>query len=62
MLLKPLYLYANAVSEKYEKNIHLGVIHCIECGCCSYVCPSKLPLIDFIKQGKQKVLGLSESL
>ncbi len=28
---------------------------CIECGCCSYVCPSKRPLVQWIRLGKLKV-------
>ncbi len=28
---------------------------CIECGCCSYVCPSKRPLLQWIRLGKLKV-------
>ncbi|MEK6759708.1 MAG: electron transport complex subunit RsxC [Deltaproteobacteria bacterium] len=28
---------------------------CIECGCCSYVCPSKRPLLHWIRLGKLKV-------
>ncbi|MDP2689955.1 MAG: electron transport complex subunit RsxC [Deltaproteobacteria bacterium] len=29
-------------------------ISCIECGCCSYVCPSKRPLLQWIRIGKLK--------
>jgi len=28
---------------------------CIECGCCSYVCPSKRPLLQWVRIGKLKV-------
>ena len=28
---------------------------CIECGCCSFVCPSKRPLVEWIRVGKVKV-------
>jgi electron transport complex protein RnfC len=28
---------------------------CIECGCCSYTCPSFLPLVDYIRLAKQAV-------
>ncbi|MDO8427273.1 MAG: electron transport complex subunit RsxC [Deltaproteobacteria bacterium] len=30
-------------------------VSCIECGCCSYVCPSKRPLLQWIRIGKLKV-------
>jgi len=28
---------------------------CIECGCCSFVCPSKRPLVQWIRLGKLKL-------
>ena len=35
-----------------------GVMNCIECGCCSYSCPSSRPLLDYIRLGKSTVGGL----
>jgi len=32
-----------------------GGLSCIECGCCSYACPSKRPLLQWIRLGKLKV-------
>ncbi|SEM11917.1 electron transport complex protein RnfC [Syntrophus gentianae] len=31
-----------------------GVFDCFECGSCSFVCPSKRPLVQFIRLAKQK--------
>ena len=31
---------------------------CIECGCCLYSCPAYIPLLDIIRQGKVKVMGI----
>ncbi|MBI5237217.1 MAG: electron transport complex subunit RsxC [Deltaproteobacteria bacterium] len=31
-----------------------GGFSCIECGCCSYICPSKRPLLQWIRVGKFK--------
>lgn len=31
-----------------------GVFACIECGCCSYVCPARRPLVQWIRVGKTK--------
>jgi len=28
---------------------------CIECGCCSYVCPSHIPLVEYFQYGKALV-------
>lgn len=30
-------------------------VSCIECGCCSYACPAKRPLLQWIRLGKLKV-------
>ena len=30
-------------------------LSCIECGCCSYVCPAKRPLVHWIRVGKLKM-------
>ena len=29
-----------------------GVMNCLECGCCSYICPSDRPLLDGIRLTK----------
>lgn len=34
------------------------VTSCIECGCCQSTCPSYLPLLDYIRLGKQTVMGI----
>lgn len=33
----------------------LGAMNCIECGSCSYTCPSSRPILDFIKLGKRAI-------
>jgi electron transport complex protein RnfC len=30
------------------------LMDCVECGCCSYVCPSKRNIVHYIKQSKAK--------
>lgn len=32
-----------------------GGVSCIECGCCSFVCPAKRPLLQWIRVGKYRV-------
>ena len=34
------------------------ITDCIECGCCQYTCPAGLPLLDYIRLGKQTVMGI----
>ncbi len=33
----------------------LNATDCIECGCCSYVCPSHIPLVQLIKHAKRSI-------
>ena len=33
-----------------------NALDCIECGCCSYGCPSSIPLVQLIRFGKSEVL------
>jgi electron transport complex protein RnfC len=37
-----------------EDTAQFGVFECFECGCCAYVCPSKRPLVQFIRLAKMK--------
>jgi len=32
-------------------------LDCIECGCCSYICPAGIPLVQLIRMAKAKVLA-----
>jgi len=41
--------------EVAEKNY---ITDCIECGSCSYTCPANRPLLDYIRLGKGKVMGI----
>ncbi|MDO5522769.1 MAG: electron transport complex subunit RsxC [Bacteroidia bacterium] len=43
------------VWDRAEKN---RITDCIECGSCSYTCPSDRPLLDYIRLGKGKVMGI----
>jgi len=32
-----------------------GVMDCVECGCCQYICPSNIPLVHWMRLGKNIV-------
>lgn len=38
-----------------ETIMNLGIFNCIQCKLCSFVCPSKIPLADYIKEGEEKL-------
>ena len=42
----------NGLFRKAEK---LHAMDCFECGCCSYVCPSKIPLTQWIRIAKAEI-------
>ena len=56
MGLEPYLLSKLAKLQKWDMAEQHNVVECIECGCCSYTCPSYLPLLDYIRIGKQTVM------
>ncbi len=38
--------------ERAEKLMSENVLSCIDCGCCSYICPSRRPLVETNKMAK----------
>ena len=53
--LVPQMLVKAVKSEDFEKFNALGGMECIEWGCCSYICPAKIPLTQRFKYGKVQV-------
>ena len=45
------YGEANLLAEAVDVNAR----DCIECGCCSYVCPSKRPIVQWIRMEKAEI-------
>lgn len=41
--------------EKYEEAEDIGITVCMECGTCAFTCPANIPLVQWIRLGKQKV-------
>ena len=50
-------LYSYYLDNNIEKLYRLSADKCTECGCCSYTCPSNIPLLDYIRIGKQMVMA-----
>jgi electron transport complex protein RnfC len=53
--LMPSTLSVIAEAKKWELAEKYGVNDCIECGCCTYVCPANRPIVQWIKTGKVKL-------
>jgi electron transport complex protein RnfC len=58
MGLMPTLLYALSLKRMFELCRDYYITSCDECGCCGYVCPSKIPLVQIIKRGKAAVLRM----
>ncbi len=37
---------------KLEEAKNAGLLNCMECGCCAYICPSRIPLVQWLRYGK----------
>ena len=61
MGLEPFLLQKLARIDDAEEMEANAVQDCIECGCCLYSCPAYIPLLDIIRQGKMKVMGIIRS-
>ena len=50
--LSPTTLYKWIEHREYQEAMKAGLMDCKECGCCGYVCPAHIPLIQGMKLGK----------
>ena len=53
MELYPLYYAFYGKREEWKKAKEYKVENCIECGCCEFICSSKISLLSFIKKEKE---------
>ena len=56
MNLVPTQLMKFARYEQLQKAEDWGILDCVECGCCQFECPAKIPLVHWIRQGKNSVM------
>jgi electron transport complex protein RnfC len=52
MTLHPFAIASYADRREWDFVERYCALDCIECGCCSYVCPTRRPLVQLIKLGK----------
>ncbi|MCD6462705.1 MAG: electron transport complex subunit RsxC [Thermotogae bacterium] len=53
MNLQPYLLEQLARARRYDEAVEEGLMDCIECGSCSYICPSKIDHVKSIKLAKK---------
>lgn len=57
MGLEPYLLSKMAQKKAWDVLESQDILSCIECGCCQSSCPGYLPLLDWVRLGKQTVMG-----
>jgi electron transport complex protein RnfC len=55
MNLMPLYINVSVEKREFDSAREYGAMDCIECGCCSYVCPAKRHLVQSIRVAKTEL-------
>ena len=58
MGLEPYLLSKQARKNAWDAMESNDITSCIECGCCQFTCPANIPLLDYIRLGKQTVMGI----
>ncbi len=61
MGLEPYLLMTFSEKKIYDRAEENKIMDCMECGSCSYICPSNRPLLDYIRYGKGKVGSIIRS-
>ena len=57
----PMRLYKFGQVRQYDRAQKLSVAACLECGICSYICPSHLPIMEQIRTIKKAIKGQLDS-
>ncbi len=58
MGLEPFLLATLSRLKEWEEVEANKIANCIECGSCSYACPASRPVVDYVRLGKQTVMGI----
>ncbi len=56
--LLPQQMFWFAQGKEFEKLEQHNIFDCIECGACSWVCPSNIPLVQYYRASKAEILQL----
>jgi electron transport complex protein RnfC len=61
MKLLPTEMYKYIEMGRLERAKELGVLSCMECGSCSYICPAGIPLTQQFKVAKNRITKIERS-
>jgi electron transport complex protein RnfC len=48
-------MYWFSRAKNFGKTQEYHIFDCIECGCCSFVCPSRIPLVQYFRFAKSEI-------
>jgi len=57
--LEPFLLMTLSEKGLFERSEKERITDCMECGSCSYTCPARRPLLDYIRLGKSTVIRMA---
>jgi Na+-translocating ferredoxin:NAD+ oxidoreductase subunit C len=57
--LEPYLLVTLSEKGLFERAEKEGIVNCMECGSCAYICPGGRPLLDYIRLGKSTVMKMA---
>jgi electron transport complex protein RnfC len=43
--------------DRFREAAAQGLLTCLECGCCDYVCPSRRPMVHLFRHAKHQLMG-----
>lgn len=52
MGLMPAVLATLVRKKNFDTALEYSIMSCDDCGCCAYVCPSNIPLVQLLRYGK----------
>jgi electron transport complex protein RnfC len=52
--LTPVIMNNNLDANDFDYAVKVGLLDCMECGSCAYICPAKIKLVQRFRAGKQK--------
>jgi electron transport complex protein RnfC len=60
MWLSPVVMNNALEADDLDEAVNTGLLDCIECGSCSYVCPARIKLTQRFRTGKQRLRNLQQ--
>ena len=62
MHLAPAFIMHAVRQQEWHKLPKLHPTDCQECGCCSYICPARIPLLEVVRQAREHLEEGGEEL